>query len=295
VFILVYHRIVPETGFNPFSTKISVESFRRQIAYVKAHFPVISLGDLIRQYKHGIFEAPVQIVITFDDGYRDNYCCALPILKEFKVSATFFLVTDYIDTERSLWDYELTLILQSARGPVEEIEFPHIGLIGYCADKFEQNVLIRFNEALKCLPRHAREEVLHTLKQETGSNPELQSELDRCMTWEEVKEIHNAGMEIGAHSCSHSSLARIPLGEAIREIEESKTTIEERLVQPCISFAFPFGSERDFDDTLIKQVENSGFECCALNVDGYNYIDNSRFRLRRVIVTNSTDLSRTIG
>jgi peptidoglycan/xylan/chitin deacetylase (PgdA/CDA1 family) len=296
VFILVYHRVLPDVNFNPYGTKISEKVFEKQIKYLKTYFPIISLDDFIQQYRKGKFDASIQVIITFDDGYQDNYYYAFPILKAFDIKATFFLVTDYIETRRPLWDYELAQILSApSTCLVDTLNLPHLGKFNRRVCEPALKWLAVLNDAFKHLTDVQRKEVLSALYRQLKVDPFPIHVYDQCFTWDQVKEIQNAGMEIGAHTCSHPSLARIPIQAAIQEIEQSKMMIESKLNYSCYSFAFPFGSVRDFNDTLIHLVEKIGFECCVLNVQGYNRITISRWRLFRNVVTEFTNLRYLIG
>ena len=103
------------------------------------------------------------------------------------------------------------------------------------------------------------------------------------------------GMEIGSHSLSHRSLARIPLEEAIKEITKSKQVIEGNTKKNCAHFAFPFGSEADYSEVLVGHVKRAGFETCLLNIHGYNHLREDTFCLRRIIMTESTDPAYLLG
>jgi len=295
VFVLIYHRVLPDISFNPHATKVSVEAFRRQLSYVKGQFPVISLGDLVSQLKTRALRAPVQVVITFDDGYRDNCDYALPLLRAFDLTAAFFLATKYIGREHPIWDYEIALrVLVASRG-LSEVDLPGIGRLAVDAYRSREAWLAEINERMKGVTDMEREELLGMMHAQAGGGEIPLADSDCCMTWEQVKTMRASGMEIGAHTHSHPSLARIPLAVARDEIATSKRLIEDQLGERCAHFAFPFGSANDYDENLISEVERAGFDSALLNIPGWNTRESSPFHLRRVIVTEDSDLRALIG
>ena len=297
VFILVYHRVLPDRSrFDPYGVVISETTFRSQVEHVKTNFPVITLGELARQYKEGRYEAPIQAILTFDDGYLDNYTYAFPVLNQLSVQATFFLITDIVGTERPLWDYELgRAVLRSPKRNVHSLDLPFLGKMIRLTSESDLAWLTKLNEGLKSLIDSQRRPALRSLCQQYDFAPDSTPECDRSLAWDQVAEMQDSGMEIGAHSCSHPSLARISTEAATLEIERSKVVIESKLGKPCRSFAFPYGSDRDFNDGLIQHVEKTGYDSCVLNVHGYNCVSTSRFRLRRIIASEHTDLKQAIG
>ena len=297
VFILVYHRVLPDRSrFDPFGVVISEATFRSQVEHIKTSFPIITLGELARQHKEGRYEAPLQVILTFDDGYLDNYTHAFPILNQLGVRATFFLITDNVGTERPLWDYELSrAILHSSKRDVHSLDLPFLGRLNRISSESDLAWLTRLNERFKSLIDSQRRVALGSLFQQYDFAPDSTPEFDRSLAWDQVEEMRDSGMEIGSHSCSHPSLARISSEAAILEIDRSKEVIESRLGKPCHSFAFPYGSSRDFNDDLVQHVEKTGYDCCVLNVRGYNCVSTSRIRLRRIIASEHTDLKQAIG
>jgi len=104
--VLMYHRVRDDLPPGPLI--IGVKAFREQMKYLKRHCHVISIKHMCAYYADGL---PIpgsrrpQVVITFDDGYRDTYTHAFPVLKEFGLEAAVFLATDFIGTDRKMATY----------------------------------------------------------------------------------------------------------------------------------------------------------------------------------------------
>lgn len=95
--VLTYHRILPKVGFDPLGTVVSLKVFERQIDRLASRFPVVSLSEAVSRQESGSAIPREQIVLTFDDGYWDNYEIVFPLLKKLGLPAVFFLATDYVE------------------------------------------------------------------------------------------------------------------------------------------------------------------------------------------------------
>ncbi len=97
--VLVYHRVLADTGSNPFEMVVSSDTFVRQIDYLASHYPIISLDDAIAQCDRAQARAKEQVVLTFDDGFRDNYETVFPVLSRKGIPAAFFVSTDLVGSQ----------------------------------------------------------------------------------------------------------------------------------------------------------------------------------------------------
>ena len=292
--VLVYHRILPQVSFNPLNTIVSVKTFIQQLDILANKYPIIPLKDAIAQCRSGGETASAQVVLTFDDGYRDSYEVAFPILQKKGLPAAFFVVSNYIDSDRPVWDWEIVALLNAHR-EMTEVEVEGAVLRQKKNERrisFAERVL----ERIKSADMETTRRVVEILKQQSRDYPRLHSLEDGgCMTWEQVRTMWQNGMEIGSHSLSHRSLARIPLEEAITEITKSKQVIEGNAKVSCGHFAFPFGSKTDYNPVLVEHVKRAGFETCLLNIHGYNHLREDTFCFKRIIMTESTSLAYLLG
>ena len=108
VTILAYHRVldIAEEDSFPFDIELvsaSVSAFTSQMQYVKQHFTPMSFASLLQCLDRGGPPPPGAVIITFDDGFADNYYNAFPVLKKFNIPATIFLSTGYIDNQNISW------------------------------------------------------------------------------------------------------------------------------------------------------------------------------------------------
>jgi len=258
-YILSYHRFSSQKEKIPsIPPRLSLGAFQQQIEYLCKHFEVVPLGliaSCIQQRKPLPKNA---IAITIDDGYKDNYLYAYPILREYGVPATIFLTTSYIDGLQTPLADKISFVLSHTH--LKEISLEGIGRFTLESEKRRYIASKLIIKRLKKLPgrrkKSAIEELLRVCQVEVP--PDLGKEL--TLSWEEIKEMNEKGIEFAAHTATHPELTNIPLEEAREEIESSKREIEKRLGKPVISFAYPSGI---YNDEVVELVRKAGFLCAV--------------------------------
>lgn len=287
--ILAYHRVLPEVRFNPANTIISLKTFIRQLDTLARKFPIVSMGDMITQCRGGEAKDKLQVVLTFDDGYEDNYSLVFPRLRQKGLPAAFFPVIDYLNTNRPVWDWEMIIALN-------DVKLKNICLYGRHFQKrtgeTKSAFTFRVLEWMKTIPGEQRQEIMEYLNKSFKKNDPY---AERCLNWDEVIKMKEGGMDIGSHSLSHASLARIPFEEAVNEIKKSKEEIEKKIKKMCLYFAFPFGSSKDYNNVLVEQVRQAGYKSCLLNIHGYNLPRSDCFSFKRIVMQESTNLRYLLG
>jgi peptidoglycan/xylan/chitin deacetylase (PgdA/CDA1 family) len=220
------------------------------------------------------------IVITFDDGYIDNYLNAFPILKEFSIPATIFLATDAIETGRVLWhDRVFSAFRETKSLHLKEfgINQKNFSLINLQDRLHAQDESLRFLRTLDTRRRFlwikSLEEKLEVTENENK---------DRIMmNWSEIKEMHKNGISFGGHTITHPILSRLHIDDMKKEIFISKKTIEDQLEESIKAFAYPNGTIEDFNEVTKKLVRDAGYSCAVTTIFGTNDVHQDVFELRR--------------
>lgn len=191
------------------------------------------------------------VLITFDDGYRDNYELAFPLLRRHGLKATFFLTTGFIDRPRAPWWDEIAWMVRRSAGDREDRS----------AGDREDETIAELVAAYKRLAGTQCEPFLERLAQDTGSGrcPAEQAQ-DQWMTWEMVREMLGAGMSVGGHTVSHPILARVSVEEQGREIADCAERIEQETGTRMRWFAYPVGSTDAFTADTKRLLADSGAE-----------------------------------
>lgn len=207
--ILVYHSVRPhpkkESAYQEMYD-IAPELLRQQLEYLKTEgYTTISFDALADYFDTGAPLPKNPVILTFDDGWKNQYEYAFPLLKEFGVAATFFIFTNAVNRGNHL-------------------------------------------------------------------------------TWNELREMRDAGISIEAHTKTHPYLVKISNPEElVREISGSKKILEEELGGEATSFAYPFGQH---NDTVVAEVKNSGFRIGRSLRGGTVQSESERYILRASLATD---------
>ena len=242
--ILIYHS-VHNKGFVPFNS-IPLNLFDKQMRFLSKYRKVGSLYE----YRKG----KCNIVITFDDGYKNNYTHAYPLLKKYGLTATFFLTTGLIGTKNMKWDDKISYLIQATNKQKIVLDKRE-----YMLEHKEQVI----TEIITYLNKKDQKCVASRLKQLTEQLGDI--EADIMMSWDNVKEMSKDGMYFGSHTVTHSNLVRISLEQVEAELVKSKTDIEQKLGIKVDVFSYTYGGLSDINEAIVKLLRKHGFILALLN------------------------------
>ena len=269
--ILMYHSISdePEPGVPAYyQTNTSPAVFRQHMQFLADHgYRTISLDQLVSMLTIGLQDYrttgpqdhgatmplgpisafsfqlsafPKLVCITFDDGFRDFYMGAFPVLQKHGFTATVFLPTAFIAGSRS----------------VQGLRFDGSGFEVPCHFPFR--------------------------------NPHSE-----FLTWNEVRELRQAGIQFGSHTVNHPRLVELPWNEVAEELRESKQELEQHLGEPVTTFAYPFAfpqANRAFVQDFRRLLAEIGYTCCATTELGRVGLGDDPYRLKRLPANSLDDL-----
>lgn len=253
--ILMYHRF-SDDGDNG---TVSREQFENQIIMLKKDFKIISLEKLVALIA-GNYKVPHNIIVlTIDDGYRDFYQFAYPILKKHSVPATFFVTTSFVDQSDWLWPDKISYLLQSSKTKGLVVKFNNENYFELDGAEVWEKII----DYLVMLPNKKRIKAIKKLADTVSVHlPEHAPDKYAAVTWSQLNEMKKNGIEIGSHTLSHPILSTIEDTSILEnEIIESKRVIEGNLAVSISSFCFPNGQKSDYNDETIKIVRKAGYSC----------------------------------
>ncbi len=264
VTILAYHRVldVPDEDRFPFDLELvsaSVAAFERQMAFLKAHYTPITFATLLGHLDRG--EAPPRgsAIVTFDDGFVDNYSHAFPVLRRLGIPATIFLATGYLDRGETFWYERLSHAVMTTRATSVRVPGAQAHAIGPDA-RSRRRVIPALLRWLKRAADEERRQVLADLLRQLA--PEVDCDADPRsgpMTWDQVREMSRAGIEFGSHSVDHPVLSKVDGTRLAVELEASKARIEAELGKAVQVIAYPVGGEEAFDERVRTAVRAAGY------------------------------------
>lgn len=266
--ILMYHRVHPDRDV----LSVSPERFALHMRVVRECFAPLSLSELTLHLRRGRPLPPRALVVTFDDGYRDNYTHAFPVLKAYGIPATFFVTTGLIGERRHFWWDRVRQGLKPEAAV--SAAWPELGDRLRGRSRAEQVALVE--EALKRVATVEARDRLELLCAPVV--PETRG----TMTWAELKEMAEAGMEIGSHTVTHPILANQDPAEAAWEVRHSKEVLERELGREVAHFAYPNGGRDDFSPALMRQIEAAGYVSACSTLEGFVSKRSDPFSLERI-------------
>lgn len=271
--VLCYHRVNDENDL--FFSGVPVAVFATQMAILSRYFTVLPLEELVARAQVNAIP-PRALAITFDDGYRDNYLHAFPVLQRLNLPATIFLTTGPMDNGTALWhDRAFEMFRRTNR---EQLSFrgEFYALQSIVQKRRALDGILRYLRT--CAPE-TREETLRQVWSDLVGNAEAKSH--EMLYWQEVQEMKAGGITFGAHTVTHPILSHMPIQDAIQEIAASKQRIEEQVNSAVRLFAYPNGGENDFNDHVKTAVRELGFLGAVTTIGGVNDATSDPFALRR--------------
>lgn len=284
--ILVYHRILMNQ--DPYTiASISQKKFVKQIKYLKKNFHIISINQLLSDIKFNKLK-PNTLCITFDDGYRDNYLYAFPVLTKFCVPATIYLTTDYINNNKLLWHDRVLNAIENT--DLKYFIFENIDSQSFNFESYEKKTKSKYEilNFLKKFSPDIRDNLIEEFIKKCRVNS-ISSKYT-MLSWEEIKIMDKQGISFGSHTYTHPILSTLNNVQLQQEIKYSKQIIEMYLDKPVISFAYPNGKKNDYDDRCQSFLENAGYECAVTTIWGTNNSDSDLFELNRISPIEYTGL-----
>lgn len=265
--VLLYHR-VGDSG-DPFLPALPAEVFEGQMRHLARHYRVLDLESATVAAQQRSLP-PNAVVVTFDDGYRDVFTDAFPILRRHGLPAMVFLTTGAIGSGEILWHDRVFRAFSLTRVP--ELRFGPEGrshVLRGAGDR--SRVRDEILGYLKSLDEQPRSEQIGLLLEELEVE-DVPRAPGLMLDWDEVREMERNGITFGSHTVSHPILSRVPEERVRRELEDSKTALERELERPARSFAYPNGQAADFNPTVTRLLAETGYRFAVTTIPGVNRI-----------------------
>lgn len=225
----------------------------------------------------------LRLAVTFDDGYRDNYEFAYPILRRHAVPATVFLSTDQIDGRRPFWYERMQALADALQTRDESLRAQALRGLGLTPTSDREDLVFALDRRLKELPSEQRDALLDALAARLGHEPS--ATYSPMLNWDQVREMAAHGIGFGSHSRSHPILSREPMDRVVSELEGSRRIIEDRLGTEVTAFAYPNGRWEDIGASVRQAVRDAGYRQAFSTIPGRNRGAVDPFLIKRLNVT----------
>lgn len=277
--ILLYHGVAPRVDRHIYNYRrkfITPEAFGRHLEYLSKRYAVLELDSALAKLREGTLP-PRALVITFDDGYRNFYDYALPLLQKYGMPATIFVASDFVLRQKPLWVDRLEHAIGQMPRPLAE----RIALDSSLRDK------------LKTVGAQVRESELAAL--ETTCSPLRDFTGERAvyapLQPQMLTQMRAHGITIGAHTRSHPVLSTLSAQEARAEIAGSADELRGAAGAISCVFAYPNGQRGDYTGETIDIIKKAGFAWALTTIEGTVRKDDSPYELRRITLDSVEDNS----
>jgi peptidoglycan/xylan/chitin deacetylase (PgdA/CDA1 family) len=258
-YILAYHRILPiekvQNEYVQSTMWMSPQTFETQLKWM------LQIGDIVNIERILDFETVSKkplFSLTFDDGWKDNYEYAFPILKRYGITAMIFIVTSAVETGQLLWpeevlkktdmalkkygDHEIKEFLKSTLGKSKQFR--------YHGDIYE--IIDGFLEYLKELTLSERERCIYNYYNQIRVDPTpIRGAL---LSWDEIIEMDKYGIQFGSHTHTHAILQYCNENTTLNELIISKNILEAKLKKSIFTFCYPNARYKETDSHFLNKV-----------------------------------------
>lgn len=284
--ILMYHRIIPDNSMDPFNLGMCVNTqlFEEQLIYLKNNYNIIKLSDIHSSMSAADNIPKNSIAITFDDGYVDNYEIALPILVKHNIPATMFITTgEYHHNENFWWD-RLIHSFNTTSHKKLNLNLTDLKLNKTLSLKPYRirSSIVKLQELLWQLPIPSIITIINQI--ESLLDTEIPSYQLRVNS-SQIKDIANAGIEIGAHTVTHPNLTILKEDDILSELLNSRTTLENITDKHVYGFAFPGGR---LNNNIINLICSAGYSYAVSTYRGVNTVSTNKYSLQRMGMPNTS-------
>jgi peptidoglycan/xylan/chitin deacetylase (PgdA/CDA1 family) len=293
--ILMYHSIVPDSAdrsgcLSMAGMTLSKSRFAEHMRYVAAHYRTITLSDYVGWRRNGGRLPDHPCIITCDDGFRDFFETARPVLAEHGLTAVVFVIGSTLQPGgRGSWLHDLYAIIDASPFAACS-EAIASDLPDYPSGDIRTKAGLRTwaRERLVNMDPSEREDLLNRLESKLGVD---RHHSPRFLSESQLQQLVTEGFEIGSHSMHHELLASLDDDALGEEIAEGKRAIEAVVAREVVSFCYPFGGLGAWDDRTVRQLQANSFACAVSTVEGLNSRKTDLYTLRRIRVTGEIPLA----
>jgi peptidoglycan/xylan/chitin deacetylase (PgdA/CDA1 family) len=269
--VLNYHRVgdAARNQFDDATFSATTDAFRAQVGYMKRWFRTPPPDEILESVSRGAFEDPT-VLVTFDDGYRDNYDVAFPVLRDLGVPACFFVVTGLLDAPKLPWWDRVAYSVKQTKADAFGLEYPERLDFDLRATA-RAHAIWRILRACKDARPFDEPRFFDELATRTGVDIEAER-LGRTlfMSWAAVREMALAGMTIGSHTTRHAVLAALSEPAQRRELGESRDRIGHHVGSYPDMVAYPVGGPDAFTHVTKRLAREVGYRAAFCYVGGLN-------------------------
>lgn len=284
----MYHRILPANdprySLEQPGMIVHPDTFEKHLTWIKDYFSIVDLNDWTKRIANNEPVPNKACAITFDDGWKDNYQYAFPVLKEHNCPATIFLVADYIDTNTTFWPEKLGFVLSRIAKESPDLfshnTFSWLKMLN-CRYRFNSEVPSRDElDEIICAAKIHTDDFLHERVNEIAKLANLELNFNDILAISEISEMHKSELiNYGSHTATHTRMSESLSGDILQtELVKSKLNLQSRLNLPITLFCYPNGDITQTASDLVKQT----YAAAVTTESGWNSANTNFYNLKRI-------------
>jgi peptidoglycan/xylan/chitin deacetylase (PgdA/CDA1 family) len=287
--VLLYHGVSGYDNFRGienFSKKhISKKLFLKQMLFLKKNCNVVSINELEKYKKEKKIKRNT-VIITFDDGFENNFKVAVPILIRLNLPCIFYISTGMIGKNNMFWVDKIEDIINRTKIKYLDI-FLEKNIRFSLKTRIEKiKAVEKIKKYCKSISASKKDKLINNLSIISKIKPNNKySKNYRVMNWKQVKNIANNDLfEIGGHSFNHDILTRLTVSKMKKNIKQSITPLEKKLKKKIKHYSYPEGQSSDYNYNVKKYLRSLGVKICPTAIDGIAKLDDDNFEIKRIMV-----------
>lgn len=287
--ILLYHGVtdVASRGIENRDRKhIATAEFVHQMAFLRREAHPLSIDELLALLVEGRRLPPRAVVVSFDDGFRNNFTQAVPVLEKYSIPAVFYVTSGIVNTDLMFWVDELEDCLNLTRRRSLLVRTDRLMEFDLTTDDARMAALRSIKAYCKIAPADEVERVVQEVAAGTGVEASVaHSPNYEKISWSELREMHRHPLfTIGGHSLYHRILTSLSPEALEREVRASLDLLTVKLGGNIEHYSYPEGQAHHYDGKTIDMLKRFGVRCSPSAIPGLNPPGTSPFHLRRIMV-----------
>ena len=259
--IFLFHGVVKKNNFNirNYNKKHILENhFYRFLKKIKQEAEVYSIESITKKIN---LSNKKKCIITFDDGFENNYSVAAPILDDLKIPATFYFSTDFIENNTMSWIDKVEHCLENTNNKIIKIpwlknkisiknNFEKIQLLEYLRKRIKKDLNFDFDQFVNYIFSECK------VKNIKNSN----SEIDKKISWKQVDRLKkNYLFTIGGHSHEHLSFGSMSFKNFKKQVDKSFNLFNKRIKHKLKHYSYPEGQKIDYNKKISNYIKRKKF------------------------------------
>lgn len=282
VLFLTYHRVLTPEQLRCSNSSagmvVTTAAFAKHLSFISRFMNPITLDEFEESVYQDFPLPPRSCVITFDDGWKDNYDNALPLLTQFGLPATIFISTYFISNCDTFWQEKFRATLRALRDLKSIGEFADTQLASLIPPDLSDEAVQKFIDLRKQFSQKDNDNLIKSIRSRLP-RAALSKTYDDMLEWNDVLEMRKKGISFGSHGCTHTPLVLLTDDDCTTELYNSRIELQVKSGQQIRAIAYPNG---DFDNRVLGLSKKAGYRLGFTTIEGRYSSDMDPIAIPRI-------------